>query len=108
MAEVSQREWKLPGQRAKRVAWGFTVTVGGKRVRQYRSEWTKDDAERELAKVKLGLQEKQSKSEQSGITFGQVIEMYLAAKTRKRTVAEDRRQLEHLKLACGAEIPLSQ
>src|SRR5215471_13180413 len=52
MAEVGQREWKLPGQRSKRLAWGFTVTIGGKRVRQYRSEWSKDDAERELAKVK--------------------------------------------------------
>ena len=58
MAEVSQRGWKLPGQRAKRLAWGFTVTVGGKRVRQYRSEWTKDDAERELAKVKLGMEQR--------------------------------------------------
>ena len=30
------------------------------------------------------------------------------AKARKRSLAEDRRQLEHLKLAFGADTPLSQ
>ena len=108
MAEVSQREWKLPGQRTKRLAWGFTVTVGGKRVRQYRSEWTKDDAERELAKVKLGLETSTPKAQSPGLTFGEVVEKYLAVKSRKRSIAEDRRQLEHLKLALGVETPLSQ
>ncbi len=108
MAEVSQRSWKLPGQRSKRLAWGYTVTVNGKRVRQYRSEWTKTEAEEALAKAKLGLEQQPSKSEQPGITVGQAVEKYLAAKTRKRTIAEDRRQLEHLKLVFGAETPLSQ
>ena len=108
MAEVSQREWKLPGQRTKRLAWGFTITVNGKRTRQYRSEWSKHDAEAELAKVQLGLEQQQSKSEEAGITFGQAVEKYLTAKTRKRTIAEDKRQLEHLKLVFGADTPLSQ
>ena len=108
MAEVRQRTWKLPGQRTKRLAWGFTVTVGGKRVRQYRSEWTKDDAERELAKAKLGMETTQPKAQSPGITFGEAVEKYLAAKSRKRSIAEDRRQLEHLKLGFGTETPLSQ
>ena len=99
MAEVGQREWKLPGQRTKRLAWGFTVTINGKRVRQYRSEWSKDDAERELAKVKLGLEQPKAEAQAPGITFGEAVKKYLAAKGRKRSIAEDRRQLEHLKLA---------
>ena len=62
MAEVSQRSWKLPGQRSKRLAWGFTVTVTGKRVRQYRSEWTKQEAEEALAKARLGLEQETRES----------------------------------------------
>ncbi len=30
MAKVNQRLWKVPGQRAKRKAWGYTAQVGGK------------------------------------------------------------------------------
>src|SRR5215813_5678277 len=88
MAEVSQRAWKLPGQRSKRLAWGFTVTVNGKRVRQYRSEWTKTDAEQELAKVKLGMEEKQPKAEAQapGITLKEAVERYLAIKSRHKAV----------------------
>jgi len=65
-------------------------------------------SERELAKVKLGLETTQPKAQSPGITFGEAVEKYLAAKSRKRSIAEDRRQLEHLKLAFGAETPLSQ
>jgi integrase len=42
------------------------------------------------------------------ITLAQAAERYLAAKGRKRTIAEDRRQLEHLKAAFGADTLLSQ
>jgi hypothetical protein len=33
MAEIRQREWTIPGLRTKRKAWGFTLTVDGKRKR---------------------------------------------------------------------------
>jgi len=49
MAKVSQRLWKIPGQRAKRKAWGFTVQVDGKQKRIYKAEWTRDDAQKALA-----------------------------------------------------------
>jgi hypothetical protein len=51
MARVNQRLWKIPGQRTKRKAWGFTAQINGKQVRRYKAEWTQDDAEAELAKV---------------------------------------------------------
>jgi len=107
MAEVGQREWKKPGQRTKRLAWGFTVTIAGKRCRQYRSEWTKDDAERELAKVKLGLEVLKANEKAAGITFGEAAERYLKAKARKRDLEGDRGHLERLKLHFGADTPLS-
>jgi hypothetical protein len=60
MAEVSQREWKIPGQRTKRLAWGYTVTVNvngePKRQKSYRAEWTKEQAQEALAKVLLQVE----------------------------------------------------
>jgi integrase len=108
MAEVSQREWKLPGQRTKRLAWGFTITVNGKRTRQYRSEWTKGDAEKELAKVKLGLEETQLKAQPSGITFGEAVAQYLAMKSRKKSVKDDQRHLNMFIAALGSSTPLAE
>src|SRR3972149_991368 len=67
MAKVNQRLWKVPGQRAKRKAWGFTAMENGKQKRHYRAEWTKDDADAELAKVLLGIE--QPKAPAAGITF---------------------------------------
>lgn len=78
--------------------------VNGQQVRSYRSEWTKDQAEAELAKVLLKIEP--PKSAQPGITFGEAITRYLAAKARKRTLAEDTRTLEHLKAVFGADTPL--
>jgi len=108
MAEVSQREWKLRGQRTKRLAWGFTVTVSGKRVRQYRSEWTKDDAERELAKVKLGLEQPKAEAQAPGITLKEAAGRYLAAKARKKSLETDKLHLAMFRSAWGDDTPLAQ
>jgi len=94
MAQVNQRLWKLPGQRTKRKAWGFTAQINGKQVRRYKAEWTQDDAEAELAKALLQIEPEKPKG--AGITLDQAVERYLAAKARKRSVSEDRRILEHL------------
>ena len=104
MAKVSQRLWKIPGQRAKRKAWGFTVQVDGKQKRIYKAEWTRDDAQKALAA--LLLQVEQLPKTRSTLTLTDAGERYLAAKTRKRSLAEDRRILEHLKSAFGANMPL--
>ena len=57
MAKVRQRTWMVPGQRTKRKAWGF-VTVGedGKQIRVFRSDWSKDDAEKALAERTLEIE----------------------------------------------------
>lgn len=106
MSAVSQRAWRVPGQRTRRRAWGFSVVVGGRRGKQYRSEWTKADAEAALAKVQLQIEPATKPA--SGITLAQAVERYLQAKARKHTVAEDKRQLERLKDAFGAETPLAE
>src|SRR6516165_2861759 len=105
MAEVNQRSWKIPGQRTKRKAWGFTVQLtGGKRIRNYRAEWTKEDAEKALAAQQLQIAPERPQG--AGITFSEAVERYLAAKIEKRTLDEDKRQLGHLTAAFGATTPL--
>ncbi len=105
MARVNQRLWKIPGQRTKRKAWGFTAQINGKQVRQYKAEWTQDDAEAELAKALLQIEPEKPKG--PGITLAQAADRYLATKTRKRTVEADRRQLDLLKAEFGGETPLA-
>src|SRR5215831_6647466 len=105
MAQVNQRLWKLPGQRTKRKAWGFTAQINGKQVRRYKAEWTQDDAEAELAKALLQIEAPKQAS--VGITFGEAIERYLKAKARKRSLAFDKMYLDQLKAALGAATRLS-
>jgi len=104
MARVNQRLWKLPGQRIKRKAWGFTAQINGRQVRRYKAEWTQDDAEAELAKALLKMEPENP--QRVSITLAQAIERYLASKVRKRTINEDRRQLDLLKAEFGGEAPL--
>jgi integrase len=106
MAKVNQRLWKIPGQRTKRKAWGFTARINGKQVRRYKAEWTQDNAEAELAKALLQIEPQKPKS--PGITLAQATDRYLASKARKRTIEEDRRQLGLLKTEFGAETPLAE
>jgi integrase len=70
----------------------------GRQVRRYRAEWTQDDAERELATALLQAEPKKPKG---SITLTAAAERYLGLKARKRTIAEDRRALKHLKAAFG-------
>jgi integrase len=104
MAQVNQRLWKIPGQRTKRRAWGFTAQINGKQVRRYKAEWTQDDAEAELAKALLQIEREKP---QASITFSDAVERYLAAKWKK-SVAFDKLYLHQLRAAFGAETPLEQ
>ena len=101
MARVNQRLWKIPGQRTKRKAWGFTARINGKQIRRYKTAWTRDKAEAELAKALLQIEPQKPKG--PGITLAQAADRYLASKARKRTIEADRRQLELLKAEFGAE-----
>src|SRR4029434_4277608 len=106
MAKVRQRTWKIPGQRTKRKAWGF-VTVGedGKQIRVFRSDWSREDAEKALSERTLKIE--QPKVKGTDVTFTQAVERYLGLKARKHTVTEDKRMLEHLKIELGADTPLA-
>ncbi|HMK20712.1 MAG TPA: site-specific integrase, partial [Terriglobales bacterium] len=87
-----------------RKAWGFTAQINGRQVRRYKAEWTQDDAEAELAKALLKMEPENP--QRVSITLAQAIERYLASKVRKRTINEDRRQLDLLKAEFGGEAPL--
>jgi integrase len=106
MARVNQRLWKIPGQRTKRKAWGFTAQINGKQARRYKAEWTQDDAEAELAKALLKIEP--AKPNAPSITLAQAADRYLASKARKRTIEADRRQLNLLKVEFGGETPLTE
>jgi integrase len=106
MAQVNQRLWKIPGQRTKRKAWGFTAQINGKQVRRYKAEWTQDDAEAELAKALLQIEPEKPKV--AGITLDQAVDRYLSAKSRKRSLSEDKRILGHLKNYFRTDTPLSE
>src|SRR6185437_2033682 len=120
MAKVRLRTWTIPGQRTKRRAWGFvTVEIGKHRrtclgescrgcqqARQFRAEWTREDAENALAAFVLKLE--QPKAPPAGLTLSQAAERYLAAKTRKRSVTNDRRILEHFTPQFGKDTALAE
>ena len=105
MAKVRQRTWRIPGQRTKRKAWGFVTVENGKEVRLFKAEWTKEDAENALAARLLKL-DHEPKPKAPGLTLAQASERYLAAKARKRSLAKDRRYLEHFKSVLGADTAL--
>jgi len=105
VAKVRQRTWRIPGQRTKRKAWGFVTVENGKEVRLFKAEWTKEDAENALAARLLKL-DQEPKPKAPGLTLAQASERYLAAKARKRSLAKDRRYLEHFKSVLGADTAL--
>src|SRR2546422_6322666 len=111
MAKVNQRPWRVPGQRAKRRAWGFTVQVNEngqkKQKRCYKAEWTREDAEKALAALLLQA-EQQPKAKAAGLTLAQAAERYLATKARKRSLRDDTRILKHVTEFFGADTPLSE
>ena len=98
MAKITKRIWLSrgsTGHRVRKVAWGYTVTVNGKREREYSSEWTKELAEQALAARRLSVETKQVESQRPK-SFGEVVEEYLAYKGErgKRSLREDRRILK--------------
>lgn len=117
-AKVRQRTWTVPGQRTKRKAWGFVTIDTGKhrakctdmacggcqQVRQFRADWSKEQAEEALSKYLLKIE--QPRGSVASITFGQAIDEYVKAKARKKSLAYDRLYLGELKAVLGADTPL--
>src|SRR5262245_52939512 len=103
MADVIKRVWRSGPRKVKRVAWGYTAQIAGKRVRVTNREWTEGDAEKALAERLLGLAPRPADPPAApGITLGQATERYLATKEaeRKRT-RDDRYHLKRLEAFLG-------
>ena len=105
---IRKRTWKWKGR--NRVAYCFDVVVNGKRERrQYPSQ-----TEAETALDQYREEQRNPKPQASAVavrpvlTLAQAVERYLAAKARKRTVGEDKRQLEQLKTVFGSGTPLAE
>ena len=105
MAKVRQFTWKHDGQRTKRKAWGYVGIENGKQFRQFKSEWSKEQAQEALAAFLLKIE--QPKVAVSSITFAAAVERYLAMKARKRSLTEDARILGHLREYFGNDAPLT-
>ena len=73
-------------------------------MKSYRADWTREEAEAELAKQLLKIEPAKTKG--TGITLKGAVERYLVAKARKLTLAEDKRQLEALKTEFGPDTPV--
>jgi integrase len=126
MAEVIQRVWRSGPRKVRRVAFGYSIQVPcrpcphrGKKgqvahpdgVRQERVTnvaWTEEDAEKALAARLLGLSPSLTASASVGITFGQAVDRYLQAKSRKKSIQDDTRHLTMLRGIFGAETPLAE
>jgi integrase len=105
MAKIRQRTWTIPGQRTKRKAWGFVTVENGKQVRQFKAEWTREDAENALAAYVLKVE--QPKEPAPGMTFGDAIARYVQAKGRKKSIRDDQRHLAGFKSYFGADTALA-
>lgn len=112
MAKLIQREWKSDGPLGKpvrHVAFGYTLTVSGKRERKVSSDWrTETDA---LAALNERLQAIQSgdDTQRPEISLDALTTRYLQYKTNqgKRTVKNDTRILRQCLLPYfGPTLPL--
>src|SRR5437899_5389725 len=106
MAKIRQRTWRVRGQRTKRKAWGFVTVENGNAVRCFKTEWTQEAAEKAWA-ARLLKSDQEPKVKAAGLTLAQAAERYLATKARKRSLAKDRRTLEHFKSMFGADTALA-
>jgi len=60
MASIIKRTWTSrgpTGHKVRKVAWGYTVQINGKQERKFSGEWTRDDAQNELAARLLATEE---------------------------------------------------
>jgi hypothetical protein len=90
------------------VAYGYTLQVNGKQERCFRAEWTREQAQEELAKR---LRKRDAPPAPAAPkTFGQVAEEYLTFKRGKgkRSVREDEKILAKLKTRLGGDTPLPE
>ena len=107
MAKIIRREWTSAGPLGKRVrhtAFGYTITVNGKRERKVSSDWTcEEDALKALSERQQQVRAGQT-DRPVDVTLGQAAERYLKFKSDhgKRSLHEDVRTLTKQVLPFGA------
>src|SRR5258705_4692144 len=99
---VRQFTWTHDG--LKRRAWGFTVTINGKRARR-QGYGSRAEAQAALEAMKRPAP---ASAPVSTITLAEAFERYFDAKARKRSLDEDRRIAKHLKVEFGEKTPLAE
>ncbi len=108
MATLIKRTWLScgpTGRKVSKVAWGYTLQANGKQERTVDGAWTKEQARDALAARLLERDEEDTVP--APVTFGAAVERYLAAKSRKRSIADDQRHLSAFSAYFGAATPLA-
>lgn len=98
---VRQFTWTHDGQ--KRRAWGFTVTIDGKRSRR-QGYGSRAEAQEALDALKHPAPA--TEPTVPTMTLAEAFERYFKAKARKRSIGEDERIAKHLKAEFGEKTAL--
>lgn len=111
MASVIKRTWLGPGpngRRVRKVSWGYTLQLGGKQIRRFSEEWTREEAQNALAKRLL--QRSAPKEAPKPKTLGAVVDEYLEFKRAKgkRSVHHDEYRLKKVKDWFGVDTPITE
>jgi integrase len=111
MATITKRTWMArgpAGHRVRKIAYGYSIVIAGKQVREYDSTWSKDDARSALAARILERDAPQPKAPPKAL--GEVIDEYLALKRAKakRTVDEDAVKLGRFAAFVGRGTPVTE
>ena len=109
MARIIKRTWTSrgpTGHKVKRVSYGFTCMVNGKRERRFSAEWDREIAQEELAKFVLDREQLKAAAAAPMTSFGAAVDRYLAAKSRKKSLKADQQHLAAFAGAFGAKTPL--
>ena len=93
------------GRKVRKTSWGYTLQVNGKQERKFSADWTEERARTELA-TRILAKEAAPVEPARVLTFAQAAERYALAKSRKRSLAEDRRMLTHLLARFGPTTPI--
>jgi hypothetical protein len=103
---VSKRTWTHEGKH--RSAWAYTFKVDGRQVRR-QGFLSRAEAQHALeAAREQALHPEAPAAAPVAMTFGQAVTRYLAAKARKRSLAEDERITKHLTTEFGKDTPLTE
>jgi integrase len=107
MAQVIQRIWRSGPREVRKVAWGYTLQLGGRQIRKYDTKWTREQAQAALA-ARI-LDRDVPKAPAAGKTLAELGAEYLAQKERtKRSVRNDRMAVARFKADFGADTLLSE